>query len=200
MDRIIKAGETSRSVLVRLFDPATGREVTGLAWNTPNLTCYYARPGAAAAAVTLATQSVTGTYSSGGFVEIDATHMPGLYRFDPPNAVIAAGATGVVVQFANSSTGLSYGTFDADLWALDPQNFDKTGYKLASDGFDSVSTACGSGIATNAREALNQIYRRFFGKVAKTSSQLRHYDASSQLVMTQDYSSSAGVETVEAAE
>lgn len=91
MSEYVYAGLTSQSVDVFLADSSstTGGGLTALVYNTSGLTCYY-RKGATgtATAVTLATQTVGGAYSSGGFVQIDATNMPGVYRFDIPNAAV----------------------------------------------------------------------------------------------------------------
>jgi hypothetical protein len=94
----IKPGSTSVILYVKINDlsAADNTGKTGLAYNTSSLTAYYVLPGAAAAAITLATQTVTGAYSSGGFVEVDATNMPGIYRFDIPNACLASGRSCVV--------------------------------------------------------------------------------------------------------
>lgn len=47
----------------------------------------YVRQNGARVAITLsALGSVTAAYSAGGFIEIDATNTPGLYRFDIPDA------------------------------------------------------------------------------------------------------------------
>lgn len=89
------AGATSKTVDIALVQNAAatspGDPLTGLAFNTASLTCYQ-RKGATTTptAVTLATQTVGGAFSAGGFVELDATHMPGGYRFDIPNALLAA--------------------------------------------------------------------------------------------------------------
>lgn len=87
------AGSTSQTVNVFIQDSSvtTGAGKTGLAYNTASLTAYYCLPKAAPVAITLATQTATGAWSSGGFVEIDATNTPGLYRLDLPNAALASG-------------------------------------------------------------------------------------------------------------
>jgi hypothetical protein len=87
------AGATSKHCDVQLEQKASGSPgdpITGLAFNTASFTCYY-RVGATGTltAITLATQTVGGAWSSGGFVEISSTNAPGGYRFDIPNAVIA---------------------------------------------------------------------------------------------------------------
>jgi hypothetical protein len=91
---IRNAGSTGQTFNIFVVDSSstTGAGLTGLAYNTAGLTCYYMLPRAAATAVTLATlTAVTSAYSSGGFKEIDATNAPGWYRFDPPDAALAAG-------------------------------------------------------------------------------------------------------------
>lgn len=90
----IVAGATSQTVNVFVRDSSstTGGGLTGLVFNSASLTAYYALPKAAAVAITLATlAAVTSAYSSGGFKEIDSANMPGWYRFDIPDAALAAG-------------------------------------------------------------------------------------------------------------
>lgn len=105
---ILKGGATSQTVnlFIRDLSDNNGTGKTGLAWNTASLTAYYIRPGAAAAAITLATQTAAGAWSSGGFVEIDATNTIGMYRLDVPDAAIAAGVShvDVVLQGATDMT------------------------------------------------------------------------------------------------
>ncbi len=89
----ILAGSTSQTVNVFIQDSSstTGAGLTGLVYNSGSLTAYYALPRAAATSITLATlAAVTSSYSSGGFKEIDATNMPGWYRFDVPDAALAS--------------------------------------------------------------------------------------------------------------
>jgi hypothetical protein len=71
----------------------TGAGLTGLVYNSSGLKAYY-RIGAtgASTAITLATQTATGVWSSGGFAEIDSTNMKGAYRLDIPDAVAASSA------------------------------------------------------------------------------------------------------------
>lgn len=101
----IYAGSTSQTIDIFIPDSAstTGGGKTGIAFNTASLTAYY-RKGATgtATAITLATQTVGGAYSLGGFVEIDATNMPGMYRLDLPNAAVdTAGLVHVMLQGAS---------------------------------------------------------------------------------------------------
>lgn len=98
-------GTTSYRAYVFIGDSSvsTGAGKTGLAFNTASLKAYYVRPGASATAISLVTQTVTGAYSSGGFVEIDSTNMPGVYRLDVPDAALATGVNAVVVMLSGAT-------------------------------------------------------------------------------------------------
>jgi len=106
-----KAGATSQTIDVLILSSAltTGEGLTGLVYNTASLTCY-SRKGATgtSTAVTLATQTVGGAYSSGGFVEVDATNQKGVYRFDIPNGLIdTVGRTTVTFRGAANMAPVS---------------------------------------------------------------------------------------------
>jgi hypothetical protein len=118
--RTIKAGNTSNREYVVIRD-GNGSPITGLVYNSTGLIAYYVLPGAASVAITLATQTVTGAYSSGGFVEVDATHAPGLYRFDAPDASFAASNHKSIICLSGYS-GMAALYLEYDLFAIDPQD------------------------------------------------------------------------------
>ena len=89
--RTFVSGNTSTVEYINITQGNSGSALTGLAYNSSGLTAYYVRPGASPTAISLATQTATGSYSSGGFVPVDNTNMPGLYRIDIPNAVFNSG-------------------------------------------------------------------------------------------------------------
>ena len=96
MTGIVK-GATSQTIDIFVQDSSssTGAGLTGLAYNTANLKCYYRRGATGTpTAITLATQTVGGAWSSGGFVAVDGTNAPGQIRFDVPDAVLASGLGG----------------------------------------------------------------------------------------------------------
>jgi len=101
----IKKASTDVTTYVFIQDSSktTGEGLAGLAYNTGSLVGYYVRPKGSATAITLATQTVTGDHSDGGFVEIDATNMPGVYRLDLPDAVCATGVPSVVVMLKGAT-------------------------------------------------------------------------------------------------
>lgn len=101
---VFQENAASRSIHVFLQSVASypaGK--TGVAYNDVGLTAYFRRAGLAATSITLATlSSVSAAWASGGFIKIDDTNMPGLYRLDVPNEVLAEGVSQVVVQIVGT--------------------------------------------------------------------------------------------------
>jgi hypothetical protein len=101
---------TDQTIYVSLKNSTTGMGLTGLAYNTASLVCYYTRARAAAAALTLATQTTTGAHSDGGFVEVSSANCPGLYRLDLSDAIVATGVDSVHLSIKGATNLL-----DADI-------------------------------------------------------------------------------------
>ena len=124
MPKILKlAGSTSEiwQIFVQDSSSTTGAGLTGLAFNTASLTCYYHRDtDTTATAVSLVTMTA-GTFTSSGFVVVDGTNMPGVYQFCPPNAAIASGATSVVFLF-KGATNLAPLVLEVQLTAVNPDS------------------------------------------------------------------------------
>jgi hypothetical protein len=137
---IRKPGSTSNIFLIFIEDSASaGNGKTGLAYNTGSLTAYYKRDaGTAAVSITLVTITTLGTFASGGFKEVDATNMPGVYEFHPPDAALSAGAKSVKILIKGAS-GMWPVEVNIDLGA--PENI--VGYAMpeeyGADGATSVS-------------------------------------------------------------
>ena len=129
----LKKGTTSKRLGVFIQDSSktTGEGLTALLFNSAGLTWYYWREdegNADATSVTLAT-ATRGTFTSGGFIEKDATNLPGFYEIGIPNAALATGAGWVVM-------GLKGATNMAEL-TLEVQLTDNT----VKDVFDEVTHA-----------------------------------------------------------
>lgn len=152
---ILKAGATSQSIYIEVLDSTstTGGRKTGLAYNTSSLTAYYVRAGGSATSITLATLAAANSaYSSGGFKEVDATNMPGVYRLDIPDAAIAASVPSVVVT-VKGATGMVQVSKEIVLTAMDlqtalPSNF----ATLVIDGSGRVDVSKISGTSQTARD------------------------------------------------
>lgn len=98
----IAPGSTSQSIEMYLG-------ATGLTASTAGLSAYYNRSRDVAVQITplVALTDMTDGWVSGGFKEVNASTMPGVYRLDIPNAAVAAGAdeVTVVVRGASGTNG-----------------------------------------------------------------------------------------------
>jgi hypothetical protein len=92
----IAPGATSQSVEVFLG-------ATGLTASTAGLSARYNRTRTASVSIPLVARTIAQAWTSGGFAEVDATNMPGVYRLDLPDAALAAGADDVTVVVRGAS-------------------------------------------------------------------------------------------------
>ena len=91
--------DTSRDI-GPFLDSTDGTVFTTLAYNSTNFTCYYRRGATGTLTqLTLATQTVGGTHTDGGFVAVGSTYAPGMYRFDFSDAILATGEDSAIVVF-----------------------------------------------------------------------------------------------------
>lgn len=125
MKQVILKGKVDVTVYIWIPDSSstTGAGLTGLVFNSSGLVCYYVRPLGSATQLTLATQTVTGAHSDGGFVEVSSTNMPGLYRLDLSDAICAAGVDSVVVEL-KGATNMAPVVLEIQLSAFDLQDAD----------------------------------------------------------------------------
>lgn len=149
MKLLLKAGTTSQRIRVFLQDSSstTGAALTGLAYNTSNLKMSYIRDDqSTVTTVTLATASV-GTFTSGGFKEVDATNFPGLYEIGLPNAALTSGKSVQVAIWG--AANLLPCLVEIELTAVDHQSatdfvasvpavVDKAGFALSSSQHTAV--------------------------------------------------------------
>jgi len=114
----IAPGSTSQSIELYLG-------ATGLTASTSGLSARYNRTRTASVSIPLVARTIAQAWTSGGFAEVDATNMPGIYRLDLPDAALAAGADDVTVVVRGAS-----GTNGAVMTV-----------KLSSGGLTSAQTA-----------------------------------------------------------
>lgn len=142
MSEYVYANTASQTIDIFLQDSSstTGQGLAGLVFNSASLVASY-RKGATGSrtAITLATQTAGGAYSSGGFVEIDATNMKGVYRLDIPNA--AVDTEGFVTLYLYGATNLLPTALRIDCRPLpvDVKKYGGTAGTFAS-GIPSVNT------------------------------------------------------------
>lgn len=148
----------SADVTLYVFVPdsasTTGAGKTGIAHNAAGLVASYVRPLGSRTAITLATQTVTGAHSDGGWVEVDATNMPGVYRLDLPDAVCASGVNSVVV-FLHGASGMAPVVLEIMLTAVNPQDAVRAGLtalpNAAADAAGGLPISDAGGLDLDAR-------------------------------------------------
>lgn len=133
------AGTTSKTIKVFIQDNSvtTGAGLTGLVFNTASLTAYYTREGTNGTTVITLVTATQGTWTSSGFIVVDATNMPGLYEIGVPNAAIAAGAKSVVI-YLKGATNMAPVVVEIELTVVDNQS---TGYGLVNASANAVQLA-----------------------------------------------------------
>lgn len=175
MSEYVYAGLTSQTVDILILDSSStvGAGLSGLVFNSAGLVASY-RQGAtgARAPLGLATQTVGGAWTSGGFVEIDPTNMKGVYRLDLSDAMVNAegfvtlslyGATNMVpvnLRIDCRPVPSNIKKISDDSVAADNAEafFDGTGYAGTGNVIPTVSLIAANGInaasiATNAIDA-----------------------------------------------
>lgn len=126
-----KRGTTSKTIAVHIAD-ATGTAndsgLTGLVFNTANLVAWYKREGDSSDTQISLVTATLGTWTSGGFKEVDATNMPGLYEISLPNAMLASGSWAVL--YVRGAANMLPVRIEITLEAVDNQ--DATRYGLTA--------------------------------------------------------------------
>ncbi len=173
--RTFKAGVTSQTVDVFIMDSSStiGAGLSGLAFNTAGLKAYY-RKGAtgSATAITLATQTVGGAWSSGGFVEIDATNMKGVYRLDVPDTVFASSPWATLYLYG--ATNMAPVALELEIVAIDP--FDAV--RLGLTALPNAAAEAAGGLYTRGSGA-GQINQSANGQVDVDAKKINSVSAAS---------------------
>jgi len=116
----IKKGTQSKRIAIFIQDSTvtTGAGKTGL--TNASVTWYYWREdeGNVAATSVSVVSATRGTYTSGGFIEKDASGTPGFYEIGIPNNALVSGADWVVMQL--KGTGIVPVPIEIQLTGYDP--------------------------------------------------------------------------------
>jgi len=92
----IVPGSTDISLPILLRSTSDSTEVTGKV--AADVTASYWRQGGSRTNISASDlTTITDAHAAGGWKEVDATNMPGVYRFDIPDAAVATGADWVVI-------------------------------------------------------------------------------------------------------
>ena len=129
----IKRGSTSVRRLIFVADSSStvGAGLTGLAYNTSGLAAYYfAGDLSNEVQITLASATL-GSWTSGGFVEVDATNMPGWYEVGIPDAALDGGNE-VAIQYRGATNMVPVNIY-IELDAVDYQSATNFGLSKFAD-------------------------------------------------------------------
>jgi hypothetical protein len=149
---VLKKGITSQrlAVFIQNSSSTTGAGLTGLVFNSAGLTWYYWREdegNAGGTSVTLAT-ATRGTFASGGFIEKDATNLPGFYEIGVPDAALATGADWVVMLL-KGATNMAPLPLEIELVNYDPAD----GVRLGLTALPNAAAEAAGGLYTRGSGA-----------------------------------------------
>lgn len=148
MSKEIKAGATDQSVYFHLRKASDGTDFTGLVYNTAGLKGYYNLNRGSSVQITLATLAAANSaHSDGGFKEVDATNMPGVYRLDLPDAAVATGPD--VRVTITGVTDLLSETKEIPLVAFNPED----GVRLGLTSLPNAAAEASGGLFTRGTGA-----------------------------------------------
>jgi hypothetical protein len=122
----IKAGTSSKSLLLYAAcaaDRAVGQR--GLAHTTPGARAAYIREGARQAQRVSLVQGIVGEWRAGGFAEVDAQLVPGVYQLGAPDEMLAEGSARVLLLLQFPQALIK--PVEVNLVAYDPQDAERIG-------------------------------------------------------------------------
>jgi hypothetical protein len=169
----IAPGSTSQSIELYLG-------ATGLTASTSGLSARYNRTRTASVSIPLVARTISQAWTSGGFAEVDATNMPGIYRLDLPDAALAAGAddvtivvrgasgtNGAVMTVKLSSGGLTEAQTASAVWGASPVGYnDATTFGGVVNQIDSLI----NGIDTAVQDIPSNVWEEMTSTHATTGS------------------------------
>ncbi len=150
--QLVQINNTSRTeyVFIQNSSVSTGAGLTGLVFNSAGLTADYCVERGARVNIPLVTQTATGAYSSGGFVAVDGTNMPGLYRFDIPNAVFATAGTDKAIVMLKGATNMAPVLLEYQIVAFNPDDAVRLGLTAIPNVAQGTTGSIALGNATGA--------------------------------------------------
>lgn len=146
----VKTGSTSRLEHVFILDSTstTGAGKTGL--TNASVTMHFFRPADTTVTPVTLSAGTLGTWTTGGFKEVNAVDMPGVYEIGMPNAVFAATFNHSVVMI--KGTGIAPVVLEYDLVSYNPLDTVRLGLtaipNVAQGTTGAISTGNASGEVT----------------------------------------------------
>jgi len=151
----VGVGSTNRSEYIYIIDSlsSTGLGKTNIVYNTSGLNGHFVRNAGSATTISFVSQTATGTWTSGGWAEVDSLRMPGLYRVDLPNEIFQSGSDKAIVFIRGVANTIPV-TLEYQITAFDPNIFTEdsitssvwqNAYRTITGGIaDTVTTVSGN--------------------------------------------------------
>ena len=147
--QLVQLNNTSRTeyVFIQNSSSTTGAGLTGLVFNSAGLTADYVVERGLRQSITLATLATAdAAWSSGGFIAVDGTYMPGLYRIDIPNAVFATADKAVVIL--KGATNMAPVVLEYQITGFNPDDAVRLGLTAIPNVAQGTTGAISTGNAT----------------------------------------------------
>jgi hypothetical protein len=164
--QLVQLNNTSRTeyVFIQNSSSTTGAGLTGLVFNSAGLTADYVVERGLRQSITLATlASADAAWSSGGFIAVDGTNMPGLYRFDVPNAVFATADKSVVML--KGATNMAPILLEYQIVAFNPDD----GVRLGITALPNAAAGANGGLPTGNASGQVTVAATASGALTSTS-------------------------------
>lgn len=150
------------------------------------------------------TQQYTGLAGSLGYTVLSSDLTTVLIARTTAGVTEKAGGQGIyaasVAGWDDSWSGTIFWDYPVGTFLAQADFEAKTGYSLAAAGLDAISTTAPTGVASNFREMMVQLWRRFFKRVYKdkNAGTIRTYaDDGTTVITTQAYTTTAGADTTD---
>jgi len=153
---LVQANNTSRSEYIFIQDSSstTGAGLANLLFNSAGLTADYCVERGARTNITLVTlASATIAYSSGGFIAVDNTNMPGIYRFDVPNGLFSVAGTDKAILILKGATNMAPVVLEYQIVAFNPDDAVRMGMTALPNA--TAGASGGVPLSVNATGAVN---------------------------------------------
>ena len=144
----VGVGSTGRSEYIYIIDSlsSTGLGKTNISFNTSGLNGHYVRSAGSATTITFVSQTATGSWTSGGWAEVDSVRMAGIYRVDLPDAIFAAGSDKAIVVIKGAANTIPV-TLEYQIVGTDPSVQIPSSASIANTVWTNTSRTITGGIA-----------------------------------------------------
>ncbi len=151
----VGTGTTGRIEYIYIIDSlsSTGLGKTNISFNTSGLNGHYVRNAGTAVTISFVSQTATGSWTSGGWAEVDSVRIPGIYRVDLPNEIFQSGSDKAIVVIKGVANTIPV-TLEYQITASNPNTFTES--SIASTVWSNNTRTITGGIADTVTTLTNR--------------------------------------------